>query len=257
MSTAIRTLDPNDQRRKALRQANAVRRRRRETRDAIKQMAPPSSARAVCEIMLGVPDWAASMHVARLLHTINGFGSVRVRRIVGTNANMPLAKLDATARAAIAKRAIREASHLKKRGGAPRVPLSVDHYAQAQEALQTAQRIRLARAHTLMHIASSADLSRRAARAAALVDDSERDTDLDGLTLIKILQAVFGRHDERVAHLVAELHLRPTTKLGMLSTPRIQQTAAAIRVCHNAQRGVSGDSCLNRTQVGPPLARAA
>ncbi len=256
MSTTIRPPDPDRQRRNALRKANAVRRRRRETRNAIKQLAPPGGAQAACEIILGVPDWAASMNVARLLGAVNGFGSVRARRIAGVDANTPLARLDTTVRAAIASRTVREAAHLRKRGGAQPGPLTADHYAQAQQALQSAQRIRLARTYALTHIVDAADLAQRAARAADLIADSERDADLNGLTLTKILEAVFGRRDRRTAKLIAELDLRPTTELGMLSTLRAHQTAAALRACHGTSRGGRAGSRGAPAHVAP-LARAA
>jgi hypothetical protein len=221
--------NPDVQRRKALDKANAVRRRRYDTRAAIEQLAPPNGAQAACEILLGVPDWAASMSVARLLRTVNGIGGVRAARIAGVNANKPLSRLDSTARAAIARRTVRVAATLRKRGGALPTPLPVNRYAQAQEALQTANRIRLACAGELRYIAEPKDLQKRAARAANLIADSARGSDLDGLPLGKILEAAFGRRDRSAARILLALRLRSTTQLGMLSKGRAEQTAVLVR----------------------------
>lgn len=221
--------NPDVQRRKSLDKANAVRRRRCDTRAAIKQLAPPNGAQAVCEILLGVPDWAASMRVARLLRAVNGIGSVRADRIAGVNANTPLSRLDGTSRAAIARRTVRAAATLRKRGGALLVPLPVNRYAQAQEALQSANRIRLACADALRYVAEPEDRERRAARAADLIADNARGSDLDGLPLGKILEAAFGRRDRSAARILVALRLRSTTQLGMLSARRAQQTAVLVR----------------------------
>jgi hypothetical protein len=245
MSTTIPP-NPDVQRRKSLYKANAVRRRRRDTRAAIKQLAPPIGAQAACEILLGVPDWAASMSVARLLRAVNGIGSVRAARIAGVNANTPLSRLDSTARAVIARRTVRAAAPLRKRGGALPAPLPVNRYAQAQEALQSANRIRFACADELRYIADPEDLQQRAARAADLIADSARGSDLDGLPLGKILEAAFGRRDRSAARIILALRLRSTTQLGMLSTSRAQQTAVLVRARASA-----------RAHPAPALTRAA
>jgi hypothetical protein len=202
-----------------LRKANLVRERRRELRERIAGLAPPDGAALVASTLLEVPDYTRSMRVGRLLRAINGFGEDRARKTAGAHTTSQLGQLSISKRAAIAEECEFRAAHLKTHRGPQSDPEL------ALQALAAADRVRLARAHALTQIAKAPTSTLGAWRAAALISNGARPTDLGGLTVRAVLEAIPGVHTEIARKIMEPLALTDTSRLEMLSRVRASRVA--------------------------------
>lgn len=250
MTTATTIIEDSKRKRMtALGHATAVRVARRDARERIKRLPPITGAHLAKQIMLEPPEWANSMSLDRLLSAIRGFGDVRIKQVAGGAAKVPLSQLGDVVRAAIANECAWDAEHLSERRRSP-LPHIEQRIPQAQEALAEANRVRLARARKLAHIAQAPNRVIGAFRAAGLIGNSRRGDEFDRLAVKKVLVAIPDVNVTRASALMAELGILESTQLGMLSEIRARQIAVATRGRYGAGRfGVIPESAPASTPL--------
>lgn len=238
MQTSNTTFDVHCQRMQALVRANEIRIGRAAARRSLKHSAPRTAAGHAKEILLDPPLWAQGMTTERLLSAIRGFGPVRVRRIAGEATWMAIGHISDKARATIAMRCVTESSHLSGvRNGGP------TNVGQAQQALQEANRVRLARADALAHIAKAPSRSLAALRAAALIGNPDRDPLFDGLPVRKALEAIPRVDHTTTNRLLDDLKMGRRATLGALSPFRARQLACECRTRFQARASSKAADC--------------
>ena len=235
MTTTTTIVDSRRTRMAALEHANAVRVARSDARERIKRVPPVTGAQIAKQVMLAPPDWARSMSLERLLSAIRGFGRVRIKEVAAGAATVPLGALGHVVRAAIASECARDAEHLSERGRSL-APGIGGRIPQAQEALAEANRVRLARARKLAHIAQAPNRVIGAFRAAGLIGNSRRGNEFDRLAVKKVLAAIPDVGVTSAGALMAELGILESTQLGMLSEIRARHLALAVRQQYGAGR---------------------
>jgi ribosomal protein S13 len=212
------------QREQRLQKASHVRHQRRLLRERIAALAPPDGAALAGRVLLHPPDYTLTMTVTRLLTAINGFGSVRAREIAGTHHTSPLGKLDDHERTAITSACRRRAAHLHGWQGPTQPPKPE----QALRALARADQVRLERVRALRTIAQAPTTATGAWRAAALIVQTRRPEELDGLTVTAVLEAIPRVHAGIARQITTSLDLADSTRLGMLSRTRSTSVASTL-----------------------------
>jgi hypothetical protein len=245
--TTTRTLsDSRRTRMTSLTHANEVRVARRDARERIKRLPPVSGAQMAKQIMLAPSEWANGMSLERLLSAIRGFGRVRIKEVAAGAATVPLGQLGYAVRAGIASECALNAEHLSERRRSP-LPDVDRRISQAQDALAEANRVRLARARALAHIAQAPNRVTGAFRAAGLIGNSRRGDEFDRLAVKKVIAAIPDVGVTGAGALMAKLGILESTQLGMLSETRARQIAAAAR----GRYGADGFSVISDSAPPP------
>jgi ribosomal protein S13 len=212
------------QRTRALKLANDVRRRRRELRDKIRRLEPHDGARLAARVLLHPPAYARTMTVTRLLTAVHGYGKSRAKEVAGRRAfDRQLGRLSEGERARIAKECCARAAHRKR----VRMAAHPDRE-QAMRSIADANRVRLARSGALRAIADAPNRANAAFRAAGLITSTTRESDLDGLTVKAVLEAIPGIQTFKARQLLGPLKINDGATLGMLSRPRAASIASAL-----------------------------
>lgn len=243
------------QRDERLAKANLIRTQRRLLRQQIAGLTPPDGAAVAGRVLLEPPEFALSMTVARLLTAVSGIGPVRVKAIAGTHKTSPLVGLSHSERVLIAGECERCAAGLN---GWQRRSCRILDRPQAMRALTDADRVRLSRAGALRLIAQTPGTGLATWRAAALINNSTRPPELDGLTVKAVLEAIPRVGDHGAQALIDELSMSDSTQLSMLSRSRSAQVAAAVIVRYGrlGRRTPPAQISAARSPL-PPLREAA
>jgi hypothetical protein len=212
------------QREDSLHKANHVRHQRRLLRERIARLAPPDGAALAARVLTHPPGHALGMSVERLLTAISSFGPVHASEVAGAASLTALGRLTGHERAEIASACQRRAAHLRGRRAIAPAP----RREQALQALADADRVRLARAQALRLIAQAPTTVTGAWRAAALIRNSNRPQELDGLTIKAVLTAIPDVGGTCAQAVMEPLALSDRTRLAMLSPSRATRVAAAV-----------------------------
>lgn len=182
------------------------------------------AARSVATILLVQPAWAQGIAIWRLLTMIPGWGIQRAEEHAGALAHKPLEAVGAVSRAQLASRTVRANAHRtsQPRARGPRPPLD-----RSQEHLRAANRIRIARAAVLAELKHT-PAGQAAAQLEALLCQSGRANELDGLAVDRVLKATPGIGKVTARLLLERERLDQTTTLQAIPAPVARRLATAV-----------------------------
>ncbi len=230
---AARTAHQLDaQRRAALDKANATRAARADLVYKIKVLPPQRGAARAARVLVELPDYAATMKLQRLICAINGFGPGRARKLAPFSRHKPLNRIRAAERADLAAAIVHRARHYAPR----RLPLPMDAD-QRDRAHDSAQRIRIARAHARRVITGGGSDPREAAmRAARLIAGWRSDPDLAGMTVAAVITAIPDYGEVHAHKLLEALALTPDITLEALGSERAERLAIHLATARPLRR---------------------
>lgn len=222
-STVRSTQEVEHQRTAALAQANHTRSQCKRLREEINAQPPREGAILVARVLLKPPQFLANMKTGRLLLAIHGIGAKRAREIARLRLATPIGALSIHERVRIAAETVRRCEHMVRKQP-PRTPAPEV----SARALLDANQIRFARSGACHDISRARDPLQGAFRAAKLIIASDRAVELDGLSVLAVLEAVPGMGNKRARRVLEQLHVGISIELRALSRPRAVALASAL-----------------------------